>query len=157
MQLADTYAAAQRPAASYTGNIMEVIYAVNCLDKPDTADLARLPDRRARTSPRRRRPGGRSWRGAPCRAGSGRSGATGQAREGSAQGSGPIVVVGTTRDPATPYEWSVRLHDQLANSSLITFDGDGHTAYTRSNTCVDDAIDAYYVKKAACPATGCKC
>ena len=33
-----------------------------------------------------------------------------------AEGADPIVVVGTTRDPATPYEWSVRLHDQLAKS-----------------------------------------
>ena len=29
---------------------------------------------------------------------------------------------------------------------LITFDGDGHTAYGRSNDCVDDAINDYYVK-----------
>ena len=62
-----------------------------------------------------------------------------------AEGSGPIVVIGTTRDPATPYEWAVQLRKQLANAALVTFDGDGHTAYTRSNACVDDAIDAYYV------------
>ena len=30
-------------------------------------------------------------------------------------------------------------------ASLITFDGDGHTAYTRSNGCVDDAVDGYYL------------
>ena len=60
-------------------------------------------------------------------------------------GSGPIVVVGTTRDPATPYEWSVRLRKQLANGVLVTYDGDGHTAYARSNTCVDNAIDDYYI------------
>ncbi len=65
-------------------------------------------------------------------------------------------MVGTTRDPATPYDWSVRLNDQLANSALITFDGDGHTAYTRSNECVDDAIDNYYVKKKV-PRDGLKC
>jgi len=73
-----------------------------------------------------------------------------------AEGSGPIVVVGTTRDPATPYQWSARLDQQLANGVLITFDGDGHTAYTRSNECVDNAIDAYYVKKTV-PQDGLKC
>ena len=57
-----------------------------------------------------------------------------------------LVVIGTTRDPATPYEWAVRLRDQLAKASLITFDGDGHTAYTRSNSCVDQAVDAYYLE-----------
>ena len=63
-----------------------------------------------------------------------------------AEGADPIVVVGTTRDPATPYEWSVRLHEQLAQSSLITYDGDGHTAYTRSNDCVDEPIDEFYLE-----------
>jgi hypothetical protein len=29
---------------------------------------------------------------------------------------------------------------------LISLDGDGHTAYTRGSECVDDAIDAYYVR-----------
>ena len=49
-----------------------------------------------------------------------------------AAGSGPIVVVGTTRDPATPYAWAERLAGQLQNGHLITYDGDGHTAYMRS-------------------------
>ena len=64
----------------------------------------------------------------------------------SAEGSNLIVVVGTTRDPATVYEWSKQLRDQLANGVLISLDGDGHTAYTRGSQCVDDAIDAYYVR-----------
>ena len=73
-----------------------------------------------------------------------------------AEGAPPIVVVGTTRDPATPYEWSVRLRDQLAKASLITYDGDGHTAYTRSNACVDKPIDEFYVKGTV-PQDGLKC
>jgi hypothetical protein len=59
--------------------------------------------------------------------------------------------VGTTRDPATPYDWAVRLNDHLANSILITFEGDGHTAYLRGSACVDDAINAYYLEKAVPP------
>lgn len=51
----------------------------------------------------------------------------------------------TTRDPATPYEWAVRLHEQLADSALITHEGDGHTAYMRQNDCVDKAVDQYWL------------
>ena len=85
-----------------------------------------------------------AWGGLPCgvwpaKAGSG-------PHTISAEGSGPIVVVGTTRDPATIYEWSKRLKDQLSNAVLVSYDGDGHTAYRRSNACVDTAIDAYYVQ-----------
>jgi hypothetical protein len=65
-------------------------------------------------------------------------------------------VVGTTRDPATPYEWSVRLRDQLSNASLLTFDGDGHTAYTRSNKCIDNAVNDYYTRGKV-PADNTKC
>jgi pimeloyl-ACP methyl ester carboxylesterase len=81
---------------------------------------------------------------------------TGEPKTVAAQGAAPIVVIGTTRDPATPYEWSVRLRDQLADASLITFDGDGHTAYTRSNDCVDKAVDAYYLKGTV-PEDGLSC
>jgi len=49
-----------------------------------------------------------------------------------APGSGPIVVLGTTRDPATPYKWAQSLASQLQNGHLVTFDGDGLTAYMRS-------------------------
>src|SRR5690625_6936788 len=59
----------------------------------------------------------------------------------SASGAAPILVVGTTRDPATPYEWSVSLDEQLENSTLLTFDGDGHTAYGNGNECIADAVD----------------
>ncbi|HEX5524578.1 MAG TPA: alpha/beta hydrolase [Pedococcus sp.] len=154
MQLADAYAR-RNAQGRYTGNIMEVIYAVNCLDKPDTADLS-VYQTEAQDFTKTAPTWGPflAWSSLPCGYWPIRS--DNKPAKVSAQGSGPIVVVGTTRDPATPYEWSVRLNDQLANSSLITFDGDGHTAYTRSNKCVDDAIDAYYVKKTV-PRDGLKC
>ena len=50
----------------------------------------------------------------------------------------------------------MRLRDQLAKAALITFDGDGHTAYTRSNACVDDAVDAWYVD-GTLPKDGLRC
>ena len=57
-----------------------------------------------------------------------------------AQGAGPIIVLGTTRDPVTPYVWSERLADDLASAVLVTRRGDGHTAYGRS-ACVDQRVE----------------
>ncbi|MDN4472073.1 alpha/beta hydrolase [Demequina zhanjiangensis] len=57
----------------------------------------------------------------------------------------PILVVGTTRDPATPYEWAESLTEQLGNAVLLTYDGDGHTAYGRSNDCIGDTVDEFLV------------
>ena len=60
-----------------------------------------------------------------------------------AKGAPPIVVVGTTRDPATPYTWAKSLAAQLTSGRLLTYDGDGHTAYGRGSACVDRTINAY--------------
>ena len=154
MQLANQYAD-RNPGGQYAGNIMEVIYAVNCLDKPDSADVderRRLAEESTEVAPT----WGPflMWSSLPC--GSWPVPPTGAPEKISAEGADPIVVVGTTRDPATPYEWAVQLHDQLTDASLITFDGDGHTAYTRSNECVDDAVDAYFLEGTV-PKDGLRC
>ena len=60
-----------------------------------------------------------------------------------AEGADPILVVGTTRDPATPYAWSEGLADQLSSGVLLTYDGDGHTAYGGVSACVDSAVNDY--------------
>ncbi|ARJ06066.1 proteinase [Cnuibacter physcomitrellae] len=61
-----------------------------------------------------------------------------------AAGSQPILVVGTTNDPATPYVWAQALASQLENGHLITYQGEGHTAYNTSS-CVDDVVSAYFL------------
>ena len=154
MQLANQYAD-RNPGGQYAGNIMEVIYAVNCLDKPDTDDVEdrrRLAEESQEVAPT----WGPflMWSSLPC--GFWPVPPTGTPAEVSAEGADPIVVIGTTRDPATPYAWAVRLREQLADAALITFDGDGHTAYTRSNGCVDDAVDAYYLEGTV-PKDGLRC
>lgn len=63
-----------------------------------------------------------------------------------APGAAPILVIGTTRDPATPYAWSEGLADQLESGHLLTYDGQGHTAYGRANDCLQDAVDRYLVR-----------
>jgi pimeloyl-ACP methyl ester carboxylesterase len=61
-------------------------------------------------------------------------------------GESAIVVIGTTGDPATPVEWAASLRKQLGNASLLTWQGEGHTAYGRSNSCIGDAVDSYLVE-----------
>ncbi|MGW0659201.1 alpha/beta hydrolase [Streptodolium elevatio] len=60
-----------------------------------------------------------------------------------AAGSKPILVIGTTGDPATPYAASERLAEGFENATLLTLEGEGHTAYGRGNACIDDAVNAY--------------
>ncbi len=68
----------------------------------------------------------------------------------------PIVVVGTTRDPATPYDWSEALAEQLPGV-LVTYDGDGHTAYGYGrSSCVDRVVDAYLISLDV-PKAGTRC
>jgi pimeloyl-ACP methyl ester carboxylesterase len=66
-------------------------------------------------------------------------------RELHAAGSAPILVVGTTNDPATPFIWAEKLAQQLDNARLVTYHGEGHTAYNKSNKCVNNAVDNYLV------------
>ena len=60
-----------------------------------------------------------------------------------AHGAAPILVVGTTGDPATPYAWAQSLADQLDSGQLLTWEGTGHTAYGGDAPCINDAVDTY--------------
>jgi pimeloyl-ACP methyl ester carboxylesterase len=57
----------------------------------------------------------------------------------------PIVVIGTTGDPATPYEWAQGLNKLLTNSVLVSLTGEGHTGQGQGNACIDDQIDDFYL------------
>ncbi|MBO1901240.1 alpha/beta fold hydrolase [Leucobacter weissii] len=64
-----------------------------------------------------------------------------------AAGADPILVIGTTGDPATPFRWAQQLDAQLESSVLVTFEGEGHTAYGESG-CVDAIVDDYLLSGA---------
>jgi pimeloyl-ACP methyl ester carboxylesterase len=62
-----------------------------------------------------------------------------------AAGAAPIIVIGTSNDPATPYANAVSLSKQLQSGVLISYEGEGHTIYAQGVSCVDDAVDAYLI------------
>jgi len=72
-----------------------------------------------------------------------------------AKSAAPMLVIGTTNDPATPYKWAESLAEQL-DATLLTYDGEGHTAYGRSNQCIIDAVDGFLVD-GVMPAAGTQC
>jgi pimeloyl-ACP methyl ester carboxylesterase len=63
-----------------------------------------------------------------------------------ALGAPPILVIGTTNDPATPYAWAQSLAGQLSSGVLITHEGEGHTVYNQGVSCVDDTVDSYFLQ-----------
>ncbi|WP_232247612.1 alpha/beta hydrolase [Kitasatospora azatica] len=73
-----------------------------------------------------------------------------------AEGSAPILVIGTTGDPATPYQSAVNLAKGFANATLLTRQGEGHAAFGSGNSCVDSALDGYLVSGTV-PAANTSC
>ncbi|MFV0133767.1 alpha/beta hydrolase [Streptomyces sp. HMX87] len=66
----------------------------------------------------------------------------------SAPGADPLLVVGNTGDPATPYEGARRMADELGEGVgvMLTWKGQGHGAYGSGSDCVDSTVDAYLLK-----------
>jgi pimeloyl-ACP methyl ester carboxylesterase len=154
MLLADSYAY-RGPGGRYTSNVNEVGYAVNCVDRPQQGDVATI--RAAAVQATKISPLFGPyiiWANIPCTTWP--VPADAEAAPVRAAGSAPILVVGTTRDPATPYEWAQSLGRELDAGHLLTYDGDGHTAYRRGSRCIDDAVDAYLLR-GKLPAAGTRC
>jgi pimeloyl-ACP methyl ester carboxylesterase len=151
--LADFYT--DREGGRFTSNSNDVIYAVNCLDRPSAggADEARAAAPVLEgTSPRFG--AYLAWSALPCDTWPVEPvGAPGVI---TADGAPPILVVGTTRDPATPYAWSERLASQLSSGVLLTYEGDGHTAYRRGSSCIDENVDRFLLEGSP-PAEGTRC
>ena len=74
---------------------------------------------------------------------------------GKANGAPPIVVVGTKGDPATPYEQTQALAGMLGVGHVLTWEGEGHTAYPET-PCISAAVNAYLIDLQV-PAEGKTC
>jgi pimeloyl-ACP methyl ester carboxylesterase len=153
LALADEYT--DRTPRGFSDNANEVIYAVNCLDRPDITSIAEAKAEEPKFKAASPRFGSfLLWGSLPCANWPVKP--EDKPHKITAAGAKPIVVVGTTRDPATPYEWAVGLAGQLESGVLITRDGDGHTGYHAGNACVDGAVETYLLKGLA-PTTDLKC
>lgn len=74
---------------------------------------------------------------------------------GEAAGAPPIVVIGTTGDPATPYRNTKQLAELLGSGTVLTWQGEGHTAYPQSG-CIIDAVHDYLIELRV-PDAGTRC
>jgi pimeloyl-ACP methyl ester carboxylesterase len=58
----------------------------------------------------------------------------------------PILVIGTTYDPATPDAWARSLAEKLGVGVYINYNSDGHTAYMSGSTELNRAVDAFFME-----------
>nr|WP_079178445.1 alpha/beta hydrolase [Streptomyces mangrovisoli] len=154
LALSDSYY--ERDAQGRYTNLMFANAAVNCLDSPAAFTG---PDQVERALPGFEKASpvfgeGLAWASLNCAYWPVR--ATGEPHRIVAKGAAPVVVVGTTRDPATPYRWAQSLARQLSSARLLTYVGDGHTAYGRGSACIDSAIDTYLLRGTP-PTNGKRC
>lgn len=142
LELSDLYSS--RGPDGYTDNGSEAFFAINCLDDPYAitpgevgGELADFEEASPTFGPVF------AWGLISC--GGQEAEATEKPRDVTAAGAPPILVIGTTRDPATPMKWAESLAEQLESGVLIRRDGDGHTGYNAGNACVDKAVEGFLV------------
>lgn len=142
LSFADQYVG--RGPEGYVDNSVEALYAVNCLDSNESVpvdDYADYEDEFLEASPTF----GRVFAFGLTSCGSWPVEGEKAPEALTAAGADPILVIGTTRDPATPLEWAEGLAAMFESGVLISRDGDGHTGYGAGNDCVDEAVESYLV------------
>jgi pimeloyl-ACP methyl ester carboxylesterase len=133
----------ERGQSGQYSNLVDANTAVNCLDRPWPRPLGAwrsAADAAAKAAPQFGGP--IMWGSLPCAYWPLRGEAPVPLH---AAGAPPILVVGTTRDPATPFRWAQALAQSLKSGVLLGWNGDGHTAYLMGSTCVDTAVDSYLI------------
>ncbi len=130
------------PDGSYSGNLFEALRAVKCLDYPAQNNVAVMREQGKALIDAAPYLGAYfafsdlsclSW---PFASENVPAPIT-------APGAAPILVLGTTNDPSTPYQWAVDVASQLESGILVTRQGDGHTAFNKGNACVDTTVEQY--------------
>ncbi|MFR9672852.1 alpha/beta hydrolase [Streptomyces sp. TR02-1] len=143
LALSDAYY--ERGSDGSYGNIMFANAAVNCADLPPAfsspGDVEDSVGSFEKVSP----VFGRTFAWASLNCAYWQVEPTGSPHRIAAAGAAPMLVVGTTRDPATPYSWAQGLAGQLRTGRLLTYEGDGHTAFMQGSQCIDAAITDYFV------------
>jgi len=154
MALADQYV--ERDANGNYSNLLDANLAVNCADFASEPTVAQV--RQLQTQWRKKYPmfGASTALGLlSCAAGEW-PGKDDPYPTGKAAGAPPILVVGTTNDPATPYAGTAKLANMLGVGQVLTWQGEGHTAYPQT-ACITNAVDNYLInlqmppKNTVCP------
>jgi pimeloyl-ACP methyl ester carboxylesterase len=70
-------------------------------------------------------------------------------------GAGPIVVVGTTGDPATPLASTRAMAEALEDGRLVVVEADQHTGYN-VNRCINEVVNDFLIDLVP-PADGTEC
>jgi pimeloyl-ACP methyl ester carboxylesterase len=146
LQLISYEANNQTSPTQFSSNLLSAFYAINCWDYPPTPTASGLKKAARAWSTNSSVPElarAMSWGNAPCSSWFGHSTFAPAAARTTTQA--PILIIGTTFDPATPYRWSKALHRQLPTSSLLTYFGDGHTAYLSGSKCVDRHVNTFLI------------
>ncbi len=144
----------RKPDGEYSNEI-EANRAIDCLDEPSPTDPAAymtLAQQLVKVAPRVGRVLAAS--GLTCAFWPIRSRATPGPIAG--DGAPPILVIGGTGDPATPYAWSQALARELSSGVLLTRTGEGHGSYGLGTPCIDAPVNAYLLDLKA-PAAGTVC
>lgn len=129
-------------SGAYESNTQDAFYAVTCLDRsaPPVDELRA----RASTTVLEEAPTFGPylvWSDAVCAQWP--AAAVSEPRTIAAQGAGPFLVISTQYDPATPYAWGDMMAGGFADAALVSYNGDGHTAYRKGSACVDEHVDDY--------------
>jgi hypothetical protein len=152
IELADFFLQ-RNPNGGYT-NLADANMAVNCLDRPWPHALPTWRSIASRASKAAPQFGAAIvWGSLPCAYWPVRPYPLPKI---SALGAPPILVVGTTRDPATPYRWAQALARELRSGLLLGWNGDGHTAYRMGSSCVDNIVNSYLISREV-PRSGTVC
>ncbi|MFM8816210.1 MAG: alpha/beta hydrolase [Actinomycetes bacterium] len=139
LQLYDDYY--QRKGDGTYGNELEAFLAISCLDDPGASSVEEVDSHIEDFIAAAPRLGGNFAYGYSCSLWPVKQAAkvtiTGK-------GAGPIVVVGTTGDAATPLDSTRKMAKSLEQGVLIVVDANQHTGYG-ANSCVVKAVDEYLI------------
>ena len=155
LSLADGYLG-RRPDGTWS-SVIEANAVINCVDRPDPkprsaarelADVARFQSDLP--------PWGGGWAVSSC-AGMPKPARYDRLGDVRVTNAPPILVVGTTGDPATPYAGASAVLARISGGALLTFESIEHTGYgTQRSTCIDDNVNGYLVDRVV-PAPGTRC
>lgn len=144
--LADSYFSYDQDSSKFTANSNEAFKAISCIDSRESdnaEDMKVQNDLVKQTS----KVFGRYWQygGLACNAWP--FDVVKGPTDYSAKGAPTMLVIGTTNDPATPYAQAKNFaNNVLEKGYLLTYDGEGHTAYGSTNSCISNTVDDFLIK-----------